>query len=281
MSKKSNVRLLLILFFAASVSVFAQTPNLIKRTMYKNETIEFGAGGTVTVAGAPNGSITIEGWQKNEVEISADIEMQALTEADLTALAKINGFVIDESLGHITIQSIGTYDKNYMKRTAKKFPKNLLGLPLKIDYRIKVPFYCDLEINGGKGDFNLSGVEGLMKINLLETNAKLTLVGGSIQATFGSGTVDVLFPNSSWRGRSADIQLINGTMNVSMPPGFNGYIEAQILRGGQIENSLEGLKPRNRVKFTDKLISAKAGSGGGGLSFTVGDGALKLIEKKD
>ncbi len=131
---------------------FAQTKTLIKRTNYKTETVEFGVGGTVSIIGAPQGSIKVEGWNKNEVEISAEVEMQAENEADLAELAKVNGFAIDEDFGHLRITSVGTHDKDYMKRVAKKFPKNLLGLPFKIDYVIKVPVYSDVEIDGGTGD---------------------------------------------------------------------------------------------------------------------------------
>jgi hypothetical protein len=38
------------------------------------------------------------------------------------------------------------------------------------------------------------------------------------------------------------------------------------------------LKPRVRPKFTEKSMAAKAGNGGAPLSFTVGDGTLKLTE---
>jgi len=280
-SKKICVHLCLsvVTFCLFSLPIFAQTKPLLKRTTYKTEKIDFGAGGTLSVVGAPNGSITIEGWQKNEVEITADIEVQAETEADLALLAQVNTFVLDESFGHITIQSVGAYDKKYLKGVAKNFPKNLLAMPFRIDYKIKVPAYCDLEINGGHGDLNLSNVEGTMRINVLETNAKLNLVGGTITATFGSGTIDVAIPTRGWRGRSADIQLASGMMNVSLPPNLSAEIDAKILRNGQIENSYKTLKPRDRTKFTTKLIAAKAGNGGVNLSFTVGDGTLKLSEK--
>ena len=255
---------------------FAQTNSLIKRTTYKTETVEFGVGGTVSIIGAPSGSITVEGWNKNEVEISAEVEMQAASETDLAELAKVNNFVIDEDFGHIRITSVGTHDKSYMKRVAKKFPKNLLGLPFKIDYVIKVPIYCDLEIDGGKGDLTLSNVEGALRINYLETNARLNLIGGSVVATFGSGTIEVIIPNRSWRGRSADVQLANGTLKIQVPLNLNANLDAEVLRDGKIENALTNLKPRDRTKFTEKSIAAKAGNGGAALNFTVGDGTIKI-----
>lgn len=263
----------IILLFSVSL---AQTKPLIKRTTYKNEKIDFGAGGTVSIIGAPNGSISIEGWEKNEIEISADIEIQAETEADLARLAQINGFVLDEGSGHIRILSVGTHDKDYMKRVAKKFPKQLLGMPFKIDYRIKVPTFCDLEINGGHGDLSLSNVEGAMQIRILEGNGILALTGGAVSAVFGGGNVDVKIASRSWRGRHADVQLAKGILNVELPQNLSADVDATILRTGNIENSVVALKPRPRTKFTEKLIAARAGNGGATLSFTVGDGTLKI-----
>ncbi len=268
-----SVLVLIILIAPAS---FAQTKQLLKRTTYKTDTVDFGVGGTVSIVGAPSGAISIEGWQKNEVEISAEIEVQAESESDLAQLAQVSTYILDESFGHIRISSVGVYDKKYIKSVAKKFPKNLLEMPLKIDYKIKVPSYCDLEIDGGSGDLTLSNVEGAMRIKVLETNAKLNLVGGTILATFGKGNVDITIPSRNWRGRSADIQLATGTMSVQLPPNFSAFVDAKVLRTGQIENSYELLKPRDRAKFTNQLINAKTGNGGAQLSFTVGDGTLQI-----
>lgn len=261
-----------------SVNIAQNSTSLLKRTTYKTETVELGAGGTVSVTGAPNGSISIEGWQKNEVEISAEVEIQAATEKDLEALAKVNSFAIDADMVHVRITTVGTYDKEYVKRLGKKFPKNLLGLPFKVDYKIKVPVYCDINIDGGKGDLTVSKIEGAFKINYLDTNAKLFLIGGSVVATFGAGAVDVIIPNRSWRGRSADVQVVSGTLNVQVPLNLNANLDAKVLRSGKIENNLTNLKPRDRSKFTEQSIFAKAGNGGAFLSFTIGDGNLKLQE---
>lgn len=272
--------LFLFAFFSMSltVTVFAQTKPLIKRTNYKTEMVEFGVGGTISIVGAPNGSIKVEGWQKNVVEITAEVETQAATETDLATLAKINGFVIEDDFGHLRITSIGTHDKNYIKRVAKKLPKNLLAMPFRIDYVVKVPVYSDVTIDGGKGDLTVSNVEGALRINYLESNVRLNLVGGSLVATISKGSVEIIIPNRSWRGRSVDMQLASGDLSVQMPLNLNAHIDAKVLRVGQIENALTNLKPRDRTKFTEKSIIARAGNGGAAFSFTVGDGNLKLFE---
>ena len=267
-----------LVFLSLTVISFAQTKLLIKRTTYKSEKIEFMAGGTVSIVGAPAGSIEIEGWQKNEVEISAEIHTEAETEADLAQLAAVNGFMIDDSATHLRITSVGAHDKRYVKQVAKNFPKKLVGMPYRIDFHIKVPIYCDLNIDGGRGDLNLANVEGAIIVKYLESNARLKLTGGAVSATFGSGAVDVTIASPSWRGRSAEIQVASGKLNVNLPPNLNAEVNASVLRSGKIENAYEFLKPRSRTKFSEKAMLAKAGGGGATLIFTVGDGNLKISE---
>lgn len=265
-----------------TVSILAITGSAqLKRTTTKSDSLEFGVGGTITIQGAPNGSITVEGWSKNEVEIVAEITVEAATDADLERLAKVTGFQLDESLGRVGIISLGTHDKKYLKTVDKKFPKTLLSNAYRIDYVLKVPRYADLQIDGGVGDLKVSGVEGALKINYLETNAKLDLVGGGVIAVFGKGDVDVSIASRSWRGRFADVQLAAGTMSLNLPTGLNAEFDASILRTGSIENGYEGFKPRVRkVEFTEKSIAAKAGLGGIPLKFSVGDGTMKIVQDR-
>lgn len=275
MSLKKSVFCILVLLAFACVAA-AQSAYL-KRTTVKTDRLDFGAGGTVSIVGAPVGSIRVEPAAGNEVQIEATIELQAATEADLSKLAEVTNFVLDESPGRVAIVSTGTHDRKFLKQAAKKFPKNLLGLPFRIDYVVRVPRYCDLQIDGGKGDIYVAGVEGALAITSLESNATLGLVGGGVNATFGAGTVDISMPDRSWRGNTIDISLGSGTMNVHVPVNLSAELDASVLRTGQIENTLTDLKPRIRtVKFTDRSIAAKAGAGGVPMKFTVGDGTLKL-----
>lgn len=281
MKIKNIFSLILLGVFLTTFSFAAYSQTLLKRTDYKNEKFDFGAGGTLSVTGAPKGSVSIEGWKNREVEISAEITIEAATESDLALLSKITGYAIDESFGKVQIVSVGTFDKKYVKKFDKKFPKHLLNAPFRIDYKIKVPFYTDLEITNGSGDFTLSNVEGMFRINLIESNARFDLVGGMLDATVGTGTVDVSIASPSWRGRMTNVQLASGTMNVFLPLNFNANLDAEVLRTGKIENNYNYLKPRERrAQFTEKQILAKSGNGGVSLKFTVGDGSLNLSEYK-
>ncbi|MFN2452661.1 MAG: hypothetical protein ABR577_00390 [Pyrinomonadaceae bacterium] len=258
---------------AASSTIIAPA---LTRTTTRHESRRLGYGSSITIVGAPAGSITIEAWPRGEVDVTADIEVRADTEADLARLAAVNSFLFDEDANHIRIVTTGTHDKAFMRRAGKDFPKRLLGLPWKIDYHIRVPAVTDLEIDMGRGAVSLTGVEGSIRLNALESDATLALSGGQIAATVGRGSVNVKFLSRSWRGRGVDIRLASGNMSVEFPANFSADVDAEVLRTGQIENTYATLLPRERTTPSPRSIRARAGAGGPTLAFTVGDGALRL-----
>ena len=98
------------------------TATLLTRSAARHETQRLGYGGTLTVVGAPQGSIVIEGWPRSEIDVTAEIQWQAETEADLDRLAAVNSFAFDEDVNHISILTTGTHDKAFMRRVAKDYP---------------------------------------------------------------------------------------------------------------------------------------------------------------
>src|SRR5215212_3673411 len=136
-SAMSKATLILFILLSFAGPVFSQKTDapelqLLTRTSRRQETRRFSYGGTVTLIAAPRGSVTVEGWSRNEVELTADIELKGPTEADLDQLALVNSFAFDEDVNHLSVLTTGTHDRIYMKRSAKNFPKNLLNLPWKI-----------------------------------------------------------------------------------------------------------------------------------------------------
>jgi hypothetical protein len=250
--------------------------NLLTRTTTRRESCRLGFASTVTIIGAPKGAVTVEGWSKSEVELVANIELKGGTEADLDQLAAVNTFVFDQDLNHVSVLTTGTHDREFMKKTHKKFPKQLLNLPWKIDYRLRVPASTDLEINAGHGPVRISGVEGAMRISATESETALTLTGGIVSTTVTAGVVTLTIPARSWRGGGADIRLATGILNVNLVPGFSGDIDAEILRNGKIVIDYEGLASREKPGITEKTVRARAGVGGAAFKFTVMDGTVNI-----
>ncbi|HEY9401646.1 MAG TPA: hypothetical protein VIQ24_03050 [Pyrinomonadaceae bacterium] len=251
---------------------------LLTRSSTRHEARRFGYGGTLTIYGAPEGSITVEAWPRNEVDITADIELKGGTEEELAALAAVNNFTLDEDGSHLTLFTTGTHDRKFMKRAAKDFPKKLLTLPWKIDYRIRVPAQLDLEIYAGRGALEVKGTDGALSLNAGESQASLTLVGGDVVSTITSGSVRLRIPVNSWRGRGVSFRLSRGTLTVELPAGFNGEVDATVLRTGHVENNHPALSPRPGATSTARQLRARAGAGGATLAFEIGDGVLRITQ---
>lgn len=251
---------------------------LLKRTTTRRETRRLGYGGSVTVYGAPEGSVVIEAWPRSEVEVTAEVELNAATEGELAQLAAINTFLIDEDINHVRVMTVGAHDRKHLKRAAPDLPRRLREMPWKIDYRIRVPAAVDLEIYSGRGRLSLAGVEGAVRVSAGDGPADLTLAGGAVDVTLRTGPVKVRVPARSWRGRGMSVRLASGDLTVELPAAFSGDIDAEVLRAGRVENSHPGLAPRERTRPTERALQARAGQGGAALSFTVGDGALRIVQ---
>jgi hypothetical protein len=260
-------------------TVVAPTPApLLTRTTTRHELRRFGFGSTLTIVGAPVGSITVEAWSRAELEITADIELHANTEEELAQLAIVNGFVLDTDATHFRLTTTGTHDRKFMKK-AKTFPKQLLAMPWKIDYHIHVPAVVDLEVTAGNGALSFEGVEGSLQLNAGESNATLSLTGGDVTATLLGGSVLFRAPTQSWRGRGATLRLVRGTMTVALPANFNADIDASVLRAGEITGEHDAFAPREgEAAQTPRAWHVRAGSGGAPLKFEVGDGAIRFAQ---
>lgn len=285
---KPTTKFLILLAFACALlsparaaaqkqkSSITVAPPALVRTTTRHETRRLGYGGTLTLIAAPEGSITIEGWSRSEVEIRAEIQMRADTEADLDRLAAVNGFLLDEDLNHLRVLTTGTHDRAFMKANAKNFPKKLLGLPWKIDYRIRVPMSVDLDINAGRGPISLKSVEGNVRVSSPQSETNLEFAGGTVSTTIAAGKVTLKVLGRSWHGVGADIKVAAGDIVLELPAGFSGDLNADILRTGEIEIAYEGLEAREKPGITKQHLKGRMGSGGGFLSLTVGDGRIYI-----
>jgi hypothetical protein len=87
-------------------------------------------------------------------------------------------------------------------------------------------------------------------------------------------------PLRSWRGVGVEVRLAAGEVTIELPPGFNGDLNAEILRSGQITDAYGGLEPREKPGITSQVMKARAGAGGAFFQLTVGDGAIYVKKQQ-
>lgn len=250
---------------------------VLKRTTTKTDTVPLGAGSTVSIVGAPVGSIKVTTIPGSDVQITAEIEVQAANESDLAAAAVLTTYLTQESLGKVAIVSVGADSRRKFTNDEKKLIKRLKGMPYRIDYVVGVPRYTNIEINGGIGDITLDGDEGDHRITAADSNANVTVRGGSLVASVARGELHIQVPPSGRRGLNIDASVITGDLSIIVPENLSGDIDASILRTGKVVNNIPKLKVRDRkVPFTEKLVQGRAGVGGPAIKLTVGDGSILL-----
>ena len=252
------------------------TPPKLTRTVIRHETREMSYGSTLSIVGAPAGTLKIEGWRKNELDVTAEVVIHANSEADLQTLSVLNTFRLDEDFNHFTLLAVGAHDKAYLKRIKKKVAPELMNLSWEINYTIHVPQMTDMDINAGRGAIVLNAVEGAIILRALESDATFNLAGGLLQATIGKGAVRMNLLQRTWRGAGIKLELANGDMTVNLPVNYTGEIDAGVLRTGTLENNFAPLRPRPRTTPAPNSLQGRAGVGGTLLSFTVGDGKLLI-----
>ena len=254
----------------------------LRRATTRREVRRFGFGNNLTIYGAPEGSITVEAWARPEIEIVADVELRANTEEELARLAAVNTFFLDEDATHFRVITTGTHDRKFMQRAAKtlpaakNFPKHLLSMPWRIDYRVRVPAVVDLEVSAGRGALVFTGVEGSLQLHAGESRAVLTLGGGDVSATLVGGTVLLRVPERSWRGHGATVRLATGQLTVAVPAGFNGEITAVVAGAGRVETAEGALALEEGAQVAERHLRGRAGSGGARFTFEVGAGVIRF-----
>jgi len=117
-----NITIVLLCIVGFAVSGFGQKDGMLTRKITRSDKFGFGAGGTVSVTGAPQGNIEIVGGLTNEIEITAQIELKASSQDELSQLEVVTGFATDETNLKTAVISVGTNNKLGDKKMWKKFP---------------------------------------------------------------------------------------------------------------------------------------------------------------
>jgi hypothetical protein len=234
---------LLVLFLSATL--FAATE---ERTIHK--TFPLQAGGTISLKNV-NGDITLHGWEKNEVDLTA-IKRGPAENLDLVEIE------MDSTPQRLSVES--------------KYPKFHNNTRVSVTYELSVPKSVLLdEISNVNGGIDISGVEGRMQINTVNGNAEIAGSKSTIEAETVNGNITAKWAEFPKEG-NVQMETVNGRLELLLPGTVNADVEASSLNG-----SIHTDYPITIEKgFISKKLHGRIGSGGVTISLKTVNGGIDI-----
>lgn len=177
-------------------------------------TRSFDAVDELGVDGGMNGGITVEGWERDEVEVRAKVWANAGDEARAQELA--DEVRIDMRRGMLSADG---------PRTGRRESWG-------VTWEIRVPTGTDLDLETHNGGIGVSDVFGRVRFEALNGGVRLTEVAGDVQGRTTNGGLHIELAGDRWNGEGLDVQTVNGGVTLVVPEDFSARLETGTVNGG-------------------------------------------------
>lgn len=173
------------------------------------------SGRAIEIDGRQNGSIRVQGWDGNDVKVTARLQANGESDADAQALLK-----------DIRITSDG-------RRVSAEGPNNDRGYRSgwSASYVVMVPRRFDLSLDAYNGSLGVDGVTGKLELSTHNGSVTLTDVGGDVHARTQNGSLNVQLAGTSWSGDGLDAVTQNGSVRLAVPASYAATLETGTVNG--------------------------------------------------
>lgn len=281
--RKPMLRMTILALLGLLLPALAAHAATLKETFQKTYPLQ--AGEKVTLRNV-NGGVTVEAWDRAEVQVVAEKEVKA---AD-AELAK-------KAMSQIQIQA-GRADGGL--RIETKLPKRNNGVfdwmfgrevNMNVKYRLRVPREARLDVvtvNGGlrlagtRGDASLGTTNGGIEVEKAEGRLDLETTNGAIQVADSAGSVEAETTNGGIEIELHDVSdgddmrfsTTNGAVTLRLPRNIRVSLDAAV-SNGRVSSDFEvdGADARNR-----RRLSGDINGGGGRLVVRTTNGSVTIEE---
>ncbi len=235
-----------------SVSAYADVRDEIVKSYNVSERAEFRLENI-------NGEVEINGWDKNEIKITATITADNQEARDrITIDFKENGRGV-------------SVETHYKKSSSWK--NNNSG---SVDYLVMVPQQAKLAaIELVNGSLSIENVSGEMKIDLV--NGSIVAKGLMNDSDINSvnGSIEVSYQGISENLKDISIDTVNGRIELNVPAEINANVDIETMHGS-IRNDF-GLSADKNM-FSGRNLHGTIGSGDIRISIESVNGGIRLLK---
>lgn len=197
-----------------------------------------------------NGSVRIEGWDKEEVLVHA-IKISRGSPSDVHRV------------------KIDVRRETKSVAVATRYPEGE-GVEVTVNYRIRVPYRATLR--------QVTTVNGEVLVRGMESSGDLRTINGGIELLDSAGRFDLRSTNGSVHvelselraAAGLNIETVNGAVHVALPPGSDADLDVSSMNG-EFRSELPVVSPASR-EFQGRL-----GRGGSPVRIRTVNGAIELV----
>ena len=221
------------------------------------QTYPLAAGGSFALENV-NGSVQVEGWSRDEVEVSA----VKTARSDSRDLSQVKIEVDDSHPGQVAVHT--------------RYPQGE-GAEVAVEYHVRVPYRILLgSIETVNGSVTVRGVEG---------GGELRSVNGNVEVFDSSGRFSEKTTNGNLRlelrqlmaGGPMNLETVNGSVVLGLPEGARADLKVLAMNGdfySELPVTSAASKPAARA------FHAKLGTGGGEISVRTINGGIRLVVQR-
>jgi hypothetical protein len=216
------------------------------------------AGGSFALENV-NGSVQVEGWSRDEVEVSA---VKTAARSDSRDLSQVKIEVDDSHPGQVAVHT--------------RYPQGE-GAEVAVEYHVRVPYRVLLgSIETVNGSVTVRGVEG---------SGELRSVNGNVEVFDSSGRFSEKTTNGNLRlelrqlmgGGPMNLETVNGSVVLGLPQDARADLKVLAMNGdfySELPVTSSASKPAARA------FHAKLGTGGGEISVRTINGGIRLVVQR-
>jgi DUF4097 and DUF4098 domain-containing protein YvlB len=228
------------------------------------QTLNLQAGGYLSLENI-NGDVTIEGWKKNQVSISA---VKNGKPKDLDRIKVV--LSVDKYEGKDWIH----VETEYLESRGGFL--SFLKSAGSIDYTIKVPSDAILEdIELVNGNLKVTGVTGYLSLGTVNGSITASGMAGNAWVETVNGNLDLSFDKMG-KGQSVDLESVNGAIVIRIPAKASAHVEAETLNGN-ISNEF-GLTVE-KGEWIGRSMEGLVGSGDARITLETVNGSIDIKKR--
>lgn len=220
----------------------------------------------LNIDATPNGGITVEVWDRDEIEVVARIDANAPTAPEANAL-----------LADVHIDTGETVRARVPESRDKRW--------VSVSYTVRAPRDADLDLRTVNGGITVRQIEGRLRARAVNGGLSLDGVGGDVTAHTTNGGVDLRLSRGLSRGDALDVHTTNGGIQVSASGDLSAEIDLSTgngpLRIGDFP--IEDVQCSGS-RWRDGCIGGRAqgtlGGGGATLRLATTNGPIELTRAR-